>query len=195
MPMNPIKVRMLPLLDSTIGTFFAQNWSLFAPNPVSQDFMLLVQPLQDSTRSRLKDNQWFNLSSPYWDRFHSNRFSAYDRLARSQSSALRSAMTGDPSLASLLEACNNKDTLACSSYRKLFAAIRIVQKEKLIRISSAFCNDLPILRNHAYVAIRIRVISFPPWSKRNGEENEETKDYDIGIHRINKSVATNSLFN
>jgi hypothetical protein len=195
MPLNPMKVQLKPLLDASMGSFFSQNWSLFAPNPVSQDYIMLVQPLQGTSAEEITTNGWYNLSTPLWKHFQNNRFSAYDRLARSHSSALRNTLTGDLSLKHLFDACENGDTLSCSQYKRLLASVREGQIEKLVEIGSAFCNDIEKFNSaYNYMAIRIRVVSFPPWSKRY--EGESTiNDLDLGIHPIDKTIAPFDLFN
>lgn len=195
LPLNPIKVRLKPLLDSTIGTLFSQNWSLFAPNPLSQDYVMLIHPLKNNSIDEIESKGWYNLSSPLWKRFQDNRFSAYDRLARSQSNALRNALSGDPSLMNYLKACENGDSLSCDIYQESLNYIREGQIEKLVKIGSAFCNDInDLYSDYDYFAIRIRIVSFPPWSKRHTEKST-FQDLDLGIHPIDKSVAAFGLFN
>src|SRR5260370_5762427 len=50
-PINPAKDTLQPLINTTIGTYFPQNWMLFAPNPVSRDSELIVRPLSDNCYS------------------------------------------------------------------------------------------------------------------------------------------------
>lgn len=193
-PMNPIKIRLQPLLDRTIGTVFSQNWSLFAPNPVGQDYILLIQPLKTEDKTQLIGTKWFNLSSPFWSRFHDNRFSAYDRLARSQSNALRNAISGDPRLINYLKACEKGDTLSCRIYKESLEYIRDGQIQKLARIGSAFCNDINSAGNRfKYFALRIRVVSFSSWSKRY-ESKKTVHDLDLGMFPIDTKVASVGLF-
>lgn len=196
MPLNPIKIQLKSLLDaSTMSSFFSQNWSLFAPNPVSQDYIMLVQPLRTNDPSQMTSGGWYNLSSPLWQHFQNSRVSAYDRLARSHSSALRSTLTGDHSLKNIFDACEKGDTTACSNFKELLASVRKSQIEKLVKIGSAFCNDIENFNNqYEYMAIRIRIVSFPTWSKRY-EGKSTINDLELGIHRIDKTIAPFDLFN
>src|SRR5258705_9799393 len=68
-PTNPVKDRLEPLLDATIGTYFWQNWDLFAPEPDNTDVVLLVRPLSSNEyriaqANGLPSNGWYDLSSP-----------------------------------------------------------------------------------------------------------------------------------
>lgn len=192
-PANPIKVRFKPFLDRTIGTIFTQNWSLFAPNPVAKDYVMLLQPLQGNQISEVKQGRWYNVSSPFWQRFQNNRFSAYDRLGRSQTNALRSALNGDSRLLIYYQACEKGDSSACKIYEASLKEIREYQLEKLKKIGSAFCNDLD-KENFRYFALRLRIVSFPTWSKRNNEKRTFI-DLDMGIHAIDKTVEPIGIFN
>lgn len=191
-PLNPLKLGLYPLLEATIGTYFIQNWNLFAPNPVQDDMILLVQPrnMEDSV---LMTNEWYNLSSPFWAHFQKNRFSAYDRLARSQSSAIRNTLTGDINLIPIYDACQNGDSTSCQVYDSLLAERREIEVDRLVKIASAFCNDIEALDEYSYVAIRIRVKSFPAWSERY-EDEVAINDYDIGTYPIDKSIVPMGLF-
>lgn len=198
-PLNPIKVRLNPLLDLTIGSFFSQNWSLFAPNPVSQDFILLVQPRRDSLKdqSTANEHEWYNLSTPLWNRFQKKRFSAFDRLARSQSNSLRTALMGNPNMIGLFKACENNDSIACSNYDALLKSVQDKEIDKLVRISSSFCNELKDkndFKGKDFLAIRIRIKSFSPWSRRY-EKEITIKDVNLGTYPIDRSVVPMGLFN
>jgi len=195
MPLNPLKIKLMPLLNATMSTFFSQNWSLFAPNPVAQDYIMLVQLRTKDELTSSNHRSWYNLSTPFWKNFQRNRFSAYDRLARSQSSALRNALSGDVSLVPLYESCRNGDTLACSLYRSYVTDIRKDQIKKLVKIASAFCNDINAeSSNYTHIAIRIRIKSFPPWSRRH-DKKISIKDYNLGVYRIDEKIVPFGLFN
>src|SRR5690349_5379464 len=63
LPFNPVKDTLQPLLDETIGTYFPQNWNLFAPDPISSDFSLVIRPL---SKSEYKIVQAKGLPSDGW---------------------------------------------------------------------------------------------------------------------------------
>lgn len=194
-PLNPIKIRLKPLLDNYFSGVFAQNWSLFAPNPVQQDYVLLIQPIRTDQISELQDNKWYNISSSLWERFHNNRFSAYDRLARSQTSALKALVSGDPRLFTYHKACENGDTASCRIVSMLLEEIRKSQRDKLEKIGSAFCNATGATdkNDYHYFAGRLRIITFPPWSERKTGK-KTVMDIDLGIHPINRAIASFGVF-
>src|SRR4051794_17762784 len=42
MPLNPIVLRVAPVVDGYMVPWFVQDWHLFAPNPINETHMLLV---------------------------------------------------------------------------------------------------------------------------------------------------------
>jgi Family of unknown function (DUF5819) len=196
MPMNPLKLSLNPLLNATIGTFFGQNWSLFAPNPVGEDYILLVQPRSKllSKDSSKIDTIWYNTSSTLWLRFQKNRFSAYDRLARNQSNATRNVLNGSAGLVPVYDACRKGDTTACRVYEESLKNVRKYQTDKLALIASAFVNDIKkTTDNFTHIGIRIRIKSFSPWSKRYLKE-VIIRDIDLGEFKYNSNVAPIGIY-
>lgn len=199
MPLNPIKIYLRPLLDATIGTYFAQNWSLFAPNPVSDDLSVLVHPLTEAQVQSLSDGRlptqgWYNISDPLWQKFQGNRFSAYDRMARTQTSSVRRVLNGGIELMPIHTACEKGDEDACADYQERLKTAREGASNLLVKVASAFTKDLHGANSgYEYIAIRVRVTKGVPWSERHtGEPTSE--DLEIGIYPINKEVTPMGLF-
>lgn len=197
-PLNPVKMQLQPLLDATIGTYFPQNWSLFAPNPLSSDQALLVRPLTASEFAKAADeglppDGWYDLSTPFWARFQQNRFSAYDRLIRAQSNAIRSYLTGGPEMAPWWEACRNGDQAACDYYARGLEQSRVQAGKLLARVGSAFCKDVGCDEGFAYVAVRVRERSSVPWSKRYTAQ-PEVRDTELGVYPVDRDVASTGLY-
>ena len=64
-PLNPIKMKMQPILNATIGTYFPQDWTFFAPDPVDVNFYVLVQPLTQKNamaKNGIRQDGWCNLN-------------------------------------------------------------------------------------------------------------------------------------
>jgi hypothetical protein len=55
-PINPIKIALQPILHNTIGHYFGQNWSFFAPNPISSNMSLMVRPLNRGEMTLAKND-------------------------------------------------------------------------------------------------------------------------------------------
>jgi hypothetical protein len=136
LPVNPIKVRHMGILDRTIGTYFQQNWSLFAPNPLSNDQALIARCLSAEEAAaaevgKLPTEGWHDLSTSFWTRFQQNRLSAYDRLVRPQSNSIREFMAGNPGLQEWYESCQRGQKEACKKMEEGFKLSRKVASSSL----------------------------------------------------------------
>jgi hypothetical protein len=196
MPFTPIKVRHTGLLDRTIGTYFQQNWSLFAPNPLSNDQALIARCLSSeegeaANAGKLPTTGWHDLSTPFWSRFQQNRFSAYDRLVRPQSNAIREFMAGSFDLGELFQACKRGQKEACKKADEGYARSRKVAGEMLKKIGSSYCLEVDPAATH--VALGLQETPAVPWSKRYSSEPAKTKEYSLDFYPIDRTIATMGL--
>jgi hypothetical protein len=204
LPPNPIKVPMLGLLDRTIGIYARQNWSLFAPNPIASNQAILARCLtaaeaqveSDANRDNRTAPEWADVSTPFWLAFQKNRFSAYDRLIRPYTYALRTYLFGGHALSTWQSACRMKqDAEACDVYQKALAAVRSGMEPSLRKLGSAFCveyrPDAPIVA----VALRARLTPAWRWSERfNDQASRPAHDMHLGVFTIDRSVSGPGIF-
>jgi Family of unknown function (DUF5819) len=199
LPLNPVKMELLPLLNLTIGTYARQNWSLFAPNPISIDISLLTKCLEQSeVAGALRDEAsgtptggWSDVSLPMWEAFHANRFSAYDRLTRPQSNAIRAFLGANPMLGPWRDACGKCDQSACDRYAARLKDAQQVSAIGLRRIGSAYCNGRATAGAYEMVALRARLSSAVPWSQRHDPSAaRKSSDVSLGVYRIDRQVAS-----
>jgi hypothetical protein len=198
-PLTPVQRQLHPILQDTVDEFFSQNWSLFAPSPMAENYTLLVRPMagvpgESGDSLRVLKEGWYNLSEPLWERFQQNRFSAYGRVARPQSNAVRQYITGGYNLRHLSEACDQGDEEACSTYRKQMGKARERAAGRMARVASAFCKDIGLPKSRCtHVAVRIRIDTPPPWSKRYSDR-DSTRYYNVGVLETDYSVVPSGLF-
>ncbi len=199
MPVNPIKISLQPLIYATVGTYFQQNWSFFAPNPLAADYALLARPLDQVEveaipKKGLPTRGWYDLSAPLWAHFQKNRFSAYERLARPHGNALMIYLSGGLELVPWLEACLKGDSASCTFYEERLKVARSQAAELLAKVGSAFCKDLGESgQNYTHVALRVRERLSVPWSERHTGEGL-VRDIELGVYPINKSMASAGLY-
>ena|SRR5438270_13123619 len=193
-PLNPLKVRYLRLAYATIGTYFPQNWSLFGPDPVASNQTLLVRCLNTSEArlDELPTVGWYDVSSPLVRRHQQNRFSAYDRLNRAQSSALRSLLGGDIGGRPLLQACRGGSSDACRAYSAYFERQKSHARSILARIGSSVCSQISFGTDQ--VAVRLREHAPVPWSKRTQGFRPRVRDYDIGRFALVRNIVPFKVF-
>jgi uncharacterized protein DUF5819 len=198
-PANPLTVSLQPLLDATIGTYFPQGWGFFAPNPGASVAVLLVRPLSDAeltavSTQGLPEDGWYDLSTPLWDGFHRNHFSAYDRLALPQFRAMLSYLTGSQQLDPLRESCERGDAAACEQYEAEMATARARAARILVKVASAFCKELEQPEQEIrYMALRARELRSVPWSDRHGGR-PVTRDVDLGVYAVDAEAAPSGVF-
>ncbi len=200
MPLNPLTNQVRAQSNALLGPLFAQNWSLFAPDPVSTDLILLVRPLSAPEEQAyaasgvLPDDGWYDLSSPLWARFQANRFSAYDRLARVHSTAIRQYLSGGIDLVSMSRSCQKGDADACDAYGEAFDERRELASDLLGRTASAFCRDLAAAGpGCGRVALRVRSVSSVPWSDRY-TASPDTVDVDVAVLATDPTAAPMGVF-
>ena len=170
-PTNPVKVTLEPLLDAAIGTYFSQSWRLFAPKPISSDYILLVRPLSDNEFSvaqtkGLPSDGWYDLSSPLLAKHQSNRFSTYGRFARVALDAVQDYL-------------DNPDD------------DQLVQP--MVELASSFCKDIGQC-NTNYVALQIDKVRSKPWSERGTSKPRAVESTLVGIFLIDPSVENAHLY-
>ena len=141
-PLNPIKVGLNPLIALTVGKYFQQNWSLFAPDPVSSNVTLFIAPLETSTSKPTDSLAWIDVTTPLLDHFQENRFSGYERIGRAQTGALRLFMGNDPQSVPWKKACDNGDSIACKVFTAMINYDRKIALQCLQRVGSSICNQL-----------------------------------------------------
>jgi hypothetical protein len=191
-PVNPVKAMVLPILNLTIGTFFQQNWSLFAPDPLTTNFTLLVRPITDEeyrhvTAKTLPTTGWYDMSMPLIRGLQRNRFSCYDRISRTQTNSMLLYLNGGPLLTPWEEACSHGDTGACTAYNKALASTRPLAIRSLRKIGSAFCKSMDFGPDVHHFALRIRNTGQVEWSQRYTGKHDVT-DTNLGLFQIDDSV-------
>lgn len=196
LPFNPAQAVTQPLLSATIGTYFSQNWRLFAPDPVSGDMALLARcmtpaEMASGADKKLPSTGWHDLSTPLWHRFQENRFAAYDRVARPNTNTMRALMFGVPEL---MQACKKGSKEACTAYEDNLKSVRAATMPRLTKIGSAFCKDLDADGGrYSHVALRLRETDGLPWSQRYGQR-PAPRDLELGLAAIDPDVARMGMF-
>jgi hypothetical protein len=200
MPPNPMNAAWQGFLDATVGTYYSQNWQLFSPEPLTENYALYVRPLTDAqaagiARDGLPQYGWFDITSPLLARFQQNRFSAYDRLTRPQINAILKWLSGGANLASWQQSCQMGDSKACAFYSEQLKLIRSEEGKVMARAASAFCNDRArSCQGATQVALRAHEEMGVPWSQRYSSAKPVTHDMDLGVYPIDRSAASANIY-
>jgi hypothetical protein len=198
MPLNPVTAAMQPLLQGTIGTYFPQGWSFFAPDPGWSVPVLLARPLSSAEAAAVPAQGlpvagWYDLSTPLWQRFHDNRLSAYGRVAFPQLRATLAYSSGDKDLTMYTAACQQDTASACQTYDPQRESIRVHARQLLARIGSAFCNEMLPDADVSHVALRLRERPIVGWADRQSRQ-PAAHEADLGVFPVDRSVAAADLW-
>jgi hypothetical protein len=183
LPLNPITLRLAPLLDRYMTPFFAQNWRLFAPEPISETRILLLSCRLRQRNGRLIETAWADISTPLWEVQARQRFSPASWLARLQMHALqRFFAPGEPLFGlkpSQLEENPELHSLkaqlqAAEQARHAFAA------RVLARLGSAYCDRRYGAGLTVATGMRLAVLHVPPFSQRHKRDDpDEWRVYPV----------------
>ncbi|HEX8699369.1 MAG TPA: DUF5819 family protein [Myxococcaceae bacterium] len=168
-PLNPVKLRLLPILESYINPFFHQRWSLFAPDVEAQTRYLLIACRGEDAQGAMREQPWVNITLPLHQLKQRYRLTPADRLDRAQVAGINQLTPQDEEVISKLLA-KPEDT---PQYRQAVAEFERQREQRkrrgmrlLGRVASSACASLyPALRIHE-VRVRIATIKAPPFSQR-----------------------------
>jgi hypothetical protein len=198
-PLNPLKMALEPILSATIGSFFPQTWSLFAPSPVADNYTLLAQCLDAARAAKLDageslDGEWQDVSEPLQRMRQANPVSAYDRVARPQWAAIQNTLTMPPDIQFLVDNCKLGDQDACKVVQYQLDQRREAASRSLARIGSAYCADVASPGATVRVALRARTHHGLAWSKRYSDERPAPSDVELGAFPFDPTVARAGIF-
>lgn len=197
-PLNPVKMELGLLTNLTIGTYFPQNWSLFAPTPVQSTQALLVRCLSaeeipSAESNGLPSEGWEDVSSAHFAQAQRHRLSSYERLVRPLQNSLRQYLHGGPDLYPFHDACRKGDAEACQ-VRDTALQPRREQAARMFRlIGSAFCREAFPEKQFGAVALRFRERHAVPWSARHGGQPKE-EDFELGVFKLDETVALPGIY-
>ena len=170
-PLNPVRLHFSAPIQAYMGTFFQQNWHLFAPDPVSSNLSLLGK-----CRVAEQESSWLDITAATLAPVHANRLSPFSAHAHLQLNVLRMYTWGLPAAidARILKSCaafpSDGDERAipghCESLRERQGAARERAKVMIGRLLVDACRDAG-WPNVEHVNARIALLIFPRFSKRH----------------------------
>lgn len=169
MPLNPITLRIAPLVERYMAPWFVQNWRLFAPNPINETRMLLVTCRLRQADGTTVETTWVDVSTPLWDAQARQRFSVAAWLDRSQAHAVELYFDHNEVLAALERQRTPED----SAVKQLADAIRTAEGARrtlairvLARLGSAYCDRWYGMGRTVATRVSLAVLRFPRFSQR-----------------------------
>ena len=181
-PLNPIKLRLYPLIQTWMNPLFQQNWHLFAPNPLSSNQSLLAR-----CRSGAITSDWIDITSAILDKYYENRLSSAKAIGGIQVNALISAVRGGLPIEEPLYVsyCHNKDmeTGACAQLKE-HSTIEFQRSQSILgSMAVEGCQQfMPGMKING-VFVRIAQLDYPRFSERHKPDSEgKAVIIDLGWH-------------
>lgn len=173
LPFNPIKNKINNPIISYMHPFFAQNWQLFAPNPLSRDTYIYVQ-VRDKGG---KETNWIDISTPLYDANHKNRLSPINTLVRLGTGAYMQTVN-ENELMNKIELKKSMENP--SSENKNNKELTDHQKDgiqMLYNLGQYYADSY--FQNIDIKELRVRVLRTEPipFSKRNNQDYEREQTY------------------
>ncbi|MDX3694237.1 DUF5819 family protein [Streptomyces europaeiscabiei] len=179
-PLSPAKVQMAPFLSAYLQPYFAQNWMLFAPDPVMVDQGIIA-------RGRCGDGKvtkYYDVTAPSIQRVQGSRFFP-SRMTRVVSNGIQQYNSTDDLLMRLREQKATEETkkpgknpipLMPHEKRTRDQAVNYLSRYALTQMAQS-CGDG---RGLQAVQVRMYARSLPPWSQRkNPAAHDKVDAYDL----------------
>lgn len=179
LPLNPIMLRIAPLVDGYMVPWFVQDWHLFAPDPINETQRLLVSCRLQQTNGLTVETPWMDVSTPLWDIQAHERFSAAAWLARPQSSAIQLYFDQSDLLTRLERHVSTDDSDGAhiaDEIRLAADARRAFATHVLARLGSAYCDQWYGTGQTIATRLCLSVLRFPRFSQR------QLPDTDGALH-------------
>ncbi|MDX3388188.1 DUF5819 family protein [Streptomyces niveiscabiei] len=159
-PFNPVKMRLQDETSSYLNPYFAQNWQLFAPDPLSDDRGILARAkCADGSTSEYYDVTTSHIRAVQQDRFFPSR------VSRLVTSNLQLVNDQDPILDRLrsAEEKKRKPAVPLMDYEKKSRddAIQFLSRYALSQAPQACDGKIQALQ------VRMYVHKMPQWSERH----------------------------
>lgn len=179
-PLNPVKLHVNPWIMGYVNPVFAQNWHLFAPDPVDSSLSLIGK-----CRNGAAESEWFDITYGILGELEKRRFgSSLSAMAFLQLNLSRAYLHGFSEPEELLrDLCTEQpDATYCLERAKAIKATRGEALRGIVRLITDFCvrNFSPDVRD---VYARIADLRFPRFSSRLLPDSEGTVSYvNVGWH-------------
>lgn len=160
-PPNPVSLLHLQTVRGLLHPFFAQNWHLFAPNPIRTNLVLTVR-----CKVGPRITPWLDPYTPWLVQHHRNRFSPMGKMLRVPQHAMFAVLGRSADEWRPLVCRRTPDSPFCRGEDPLARRQRELGLYILQRISSVVCDGVAGPGHAESVQPRILIHEPPPWSKR-----------------------------
>ena len=177
LPFNPIKNKLNNLNVFYMEPLFTQNWKLFAPNPLSNNYYVYIQVKDPSG----KKSKWIDISTPLYEANHTNRFSPVNKLVRIGTSAFMQSVHSDELLDKIeqrkKELDHQQSKVEKNNVNKEIKHYQEDGKHQLYNFGYFYVEKQFKKQNIHKIRIRVLREEPIPFSKRNDKNYKIQKSY------------------
>lgn len=166
-PINPIKATLQSTVQKYHRDLFAQNWSLFAPNPIHNNTALLVKCLTENQ----KETEWYNINYGIIKEFQRKPLGSAARLSRLHLTAIRfyQGFSDPTNELTRQRICDtDPDNIVCTREDESSMYTKDLGEKMLARLGSVACNQIVDANTDPTLEVKLRVLnaSVRPYSER-----------------------------
>lgn len=185
-PLNPVKLKLSPLLQAWINPLFSQNWHLFAPDPLSSNHSLVTKCKSGTTTS-----DWIDVTRAVLKRYYENRLSTAKAIAGIQVNALISVATGGAPIEepAFRKFCRDRDQDQENAFCSQLEEYALGEFERaqriLVSMATEGCEQFMEGMRVDEVFVRVTQLDFPRFSERYKPDRDgKAFIIDLGWHPV-----------
>ena len=160
-PPNPLTLQLRPAILKIEHPFFAQNWHLFAPNPIRMNLVLAVR-----CRAGERISPWRDPFAPLLARHHMSRITSMGKTIRIPGNAMHLVLGWSSDEWRPLLCRRNRRYPVCRGEDPTAGRQRELGQFLVQRIASLSCDETVSSDQASHVQARILIHEPPPWSQR-----------------------------
>jgi hypothetical protein len=165
-PINPGTLLIAPQVDSYMNPWFAQDWRLFAPDPIADTRTLLVECRLRGPDGRSAETAPADVSTPLWDALARQRFSPAASLARLQAHIVQLWLQKDEGLRRLEARQSPEVNGLVEALRGAERPRRALAAHLLARLGAAYCDQRHGPGQTVATRVTLSILRFPRFSQR-----------------------------
>jgi hypothetical protein len=178
-PVTPLSIDLNEKTENYINPIFSQNWHLFAPDPVKDNYYLYIQAKNNEAVA--DSTTWIDITRPLIENNHSSLITPFNRIIRIYSGLVSSFVGGisDDLLFKLYKKADDRNLLH-KQFKKNLERDKKRSKEKveeeLFRYCASFSKSIFNTQKFEKIRFRIDIVTEIPFSERNNP-NYTRKSY------------------
>ena len=172
LPLNPVQAKGVQFINGYMHPLFIQNWQLFAPNPLSDNFYVFLK----AQYSNGEESEWYDLSSQSYKTNQERRISPNNRLVRIGTTAFLQSVRKDETLEQLKGKISDEELIALEEERGI-TKFQEQGIDFLYSYAKPYVSKLPNSGDIEKISIRVLIEEAIPYSKKDNPEAQPERTH------------------